>query len=179
MRNRGHWIDMPFGFNCSVCGHNVDTKQDICPECGAVMDGLSSIRMVVDKGACMPVRGHADDAGLDIRTPEAFTLKAHGDHEIATGIHVEIPKGYYGKLESKSGLNVNYSVVSLGGVIDSGFTGQIIAKLYSMSDEDYHFNAGDKCIQMIIQPCETPEIEIVDSLEETERGNSGFGSTGR
>lgn len=137
------------------------------------------MKIVLDKGAYMPVRGHATDAGLDIRTPEAFTLKAHGKQVIKTGLHVQIPEGYFGKLESKSGLNVNYSVVSLGGVIDCGFTGQIIAKLYSMSDEDYHFNAGDKFIQMIIQPCLTPEIEVVDSLEETERGNSGFGSTGR
>lgn len=92
---------------------------------------------------------------------------------------MEIPKGFYGKLESKSGLNVKHSVVSLGGVIDSGYTGSIVAKLYNLSDVDYLFEPGDKVVQIIIQPCEYPKLELTDSFEETERGNGGFGSTGR
>lgn len=137
------------------------------------------MKIKLDTGAYMPKRGHKEDAGLDIMTPYGFVLRAHSSQKIDTGVHVQIPIGYFGKLESKSGLNVNHSIVSLGGIIDSGFTGSIVAKIYNFSDEDYRFNQGDKIIQMIIQPCLYQDLEIVDELDKAERGNSGFGSTGR
>jgi dUTP pyrophosphatase len=137
------------------------------------------MKVMLDNGAYMPERGHDGDAGLDLRTPKWVIVPAHGYATIDTGVHMEIPKGFYGKLESKSGLNVKHSVVSLGGVIDSGYTGSIVAKLYNLSDVDYLFEPGDKVVQIIIQPCEYPKLELTDSFEETERGNGGFGSTGR
>lgn len=140
---------------------------------------VERMRIMLDEGAYKPLRGHADDAGLDIRTPKGFVLPAGSSAVIDTGVHCEIPKGYYGKLESKSGLNVNHGIVSLGGIIDSGFTGAIVAKIYNFGEENHEFAVGDKIVQLIIQPCETPELETVDGLDETERGNSGFGSTGR
>lgn len=137
------------------------------------------MNIMLDEGAYMPERGHADDAGLDLRTPKGITVPAHGWARIDTGVHMEIPMGFFGKLESKSGLNVKHSVVSHGGIIDSGYTGSIVAKLYNHGDEDYVFEAGDKVVQLIIQPCEYPDLVLVDRFEETERGESGFGSTGR
>jgi dUTP pyrophosphatase len=137
------------------------------------------MKIILDNGAYMPERGHKADAGLDLRTPRWVEVPAHGCATIDTGVHMEIPKGYYGKLESKSGLNVKCSVVSLGGVIDSGYTGSIVAKLYNLSDVNYCFERGAKIVQIIIQPCEYPEMELTDHFEETERGNNGFGSTGR
>lgn len=128
---------------------------------------------------CIPIRGHKDDAGIDLRTPYEVTIKAGKSAIIATGVGAEIPKGYFGKLESKSGLNVKYNIVCLGGVIDSGYTGEIVAKLYNLGDEDYTFNAGDKVVQMIVQPCLIEGINIVEDFEDTERGNGGFGSTGK
>ena len=127
----------------------------------------------------IPTRGHSDDAGIDLRTPYTITIKAGGSASIETGVGVQIPKGYFGKLESKSGLNVRNSIVSLGGVIDCGYTGEIIAKLYNFGDEDYTFNAGDKIVQMIVQPCLIEGINFVEDFEDTERGNGGFGSTGK
>ena len=132
---------------------------------------IKKMNIMLEKYAVMPVRGHAQDAGLDLRTPKAFTMPPRSSAIIKTGVHVEIPEGYYGKLESKSGLNVNHSIVCLGGIIDSGFTGEIVAKIYNLS--------GDKIVQLLIEPCETPELVVVDSFKETERGNSGFGSTGK
>lgn len=126
-----------------------------------------------------PTRGHSDDAGIDLRTPYEVTIKARKSAIINTGIGVQIPKGYFGKLESKSGLNVKHDIVSLGGVIDSGYTGEIVVKLYNMGDEDYTFNAGDKIVQMIVQPCLIDSINIVKEFEDTERGGAGFGSTGK
>lgn len=144
------------------------------------------MKIMLDDGAFMPVRAHDTDAGLDLRTPRGFVL--HGtDYAdgaiqsaiIDTGVHIELPHGYYGKIESKSGLNVNSSIVSLGGTIDEGYTGSILVKLYNLSAYDYTFAAGDKVAQLVIQPYLAPEIEIAESLDETARGSNGMGSTGR
>ena len=122
---------------------------------------IEEIRVVLDEGAYMPERAHNTDAGLDLRARQMVAIPPGGSAAIDTGVHMEIPEGYFGKLESKSGLNVKHSVVSHGGVIDSEIN-------------------CEKCIQIIIQPCENRmTLTRVDSLEETERGDGGFGSTGR
>lgn len=137
------------------------------------------MKIVLDKGAFEPKKAHEEDAGYDLRSPKTVMLKAHGCICIDTGVHMAIPAGFYGKLESKSGLNVKRGIVSLGGVIDSGYTGSIVTKLYNLSDRDYMFRRGDKVVQIIIQPCVGPLMEIVESLDDTERGGGGFGSSGR
>ena len=137
------------------------------------------MKVVLDDGAFVPERAHELDAGMDLRTPSEVTIKSGESACIDTGVHMAIPRGYFGKLESKSGLNVKHGIVSLGGVIDSGYTGSIVAKLYNLGDRDYTFKAGEKVVQIIIQPCELCECEKVDSLEDTDRGDGGFGSTGR
>lgn len=137
------------------------------------------MKIVLDKGAFEPEKAHEEDAGYDLRSPKTVMLKAHGCICIDTGVHMAIPAGFYGKLESKSGLNVKRGIVSLGGVIDSGYTGSIVTKLYNLSDRDYMFRRGDKVVQIIIQPCVGPLMEIVESLDDTERGGGGFGSSGR
>ena len=136
------------------------------------------MRIVVDEGAFTPVRAHADDAGLDLRTPYSFCILHGMSAVVDTGVHIEIPKGYYGKLESKSGLHVNHDIVCLGGVIDESYRGSIKVKLYNFG-EDYTFKEGDKIVQMILIPYIAPEWEFVDKLDDTERGSSGFGSSGR
>ena len=136
------------------------------------------MKIVLDKGAKMPERGHTTDAGLDLKTPIPFSLASGASIAIDTGVHVELPHGTVGMLKSKSGLNVKHGITSEG-VIDEGYTGSIWAKLYNNGLKTVDFKAGDKITQLVILPVLTPEIEIVDSLEETERGANGFGSTGR
>lgn len=137
------------------------------------------MKIKLDKGAYMPTRGHATDAGLDLRTPVAFAIKAGGSAEIDTGVHVEIYHGLVGMLKSKSGLNVKHGITSTG-VIDAGYTGSIVAKLYNHGTETVKFNAGDKITQLVILPVYIPhELQVVDEFEQTERGDNGFGSTGR
>ena len=138
----------------------------------------SHIKIVLDDGAFAPIRAHETDAGLDLRTPINVTVPARGSADIFTGIHVAIPRGFAGFLKSKSGLNVNHGIVSEG-VIDSGYTGSIRVKLYNLSDIDFTFLAGDKITQLVILPVVIPRLELVNSLNETERGDGGFGSTGR
>lgn len=137
------------------------------------------MKIKLDKGAYMPVRGHKDDAGLDLRTPLPFGIEPGGSAKIDTGVHVEIPTGFVGFLKSKSGLNVKHGISSEG-VIDAGYTGSIVAKLYNHGDSLVVFGAGDKITQLVILPVFIPdELEVVGRLEETERGDGGFGSTGR
>ena len=138
---------------------------------------------MLDDGAYMPEYAHKTDAGMDIRCKKSFLLPGInngniGSAVIDTGIHVEIPEGYVGFLKSKSGLNVRFGVTSEG-VIDCGYTGSIIVKLYNHTTQDIRFDKGDKVSQLIILPFASVSLEQVTSLTETERGNNGFGSTGK
>jgi len=137
------------------------------------------VKIKLEPGSYLPERAHDDDAGLDLRTTEDVMLWPGMSHCFDTGVHMAIPKGYFGKIESKSGLNVKHGVVSCGGTIDSGYTGSIVVKLYNLGEKGYLFRAGDKIAQIVIQPCIAPELELVSVLDETERGDGGFGSTGR
>ena len=139
---------------------------------------LKSLKVKLDDGAYEPVRAHSTDAGLDIRTPKTLTVCARGSALIDTGVHVEIPDGYAGLLVSKSGLNVKSDITSTG-LIDAGYTGSIVVKLYNHGFQAHELQAGDKISQLVLIRVETPEIELVDALSDTERGDNGFGSTGR
>lgn len=136
------------------------------------------MKIMLDKGAYMPVRGHKDDAGLDLRTPIAFGIDPGGSAKIDTGVHFDIAPGLVGMLKSKSGLNVRFGITSEG-VIDAGYTGSIVAKLYNHGESPVVFSAGDKITQIVFLPVYIPdELVVVDEFAQTERGNGGFGSTG-
>lgn len=138
------------------------------------------IRIKLDPGARCPERAHPTDAGLDLFSREPATIWGGQAYCFDTGVHIELPAGYYGKIESKSGLNVNQGIVSCGGVIDEGYTGSIKVKLYNLSDRSYHFEDGEKIAQLIIQKYNgDSDFQIVEELGDTERGDNGFGSTGR
>lgn len=133
---------------------------------------------MVDSNAFPPIRCYELDAGMDLCTPKDVTIKP-GSHTIVdTGVHIEIPSGYVGMLKSKSGLNVKHNIIGEG-VIDAGYTGSIVAKLYNLGKSVMRFTRGDKIIQLVIMPIVTPKIVLVNNFEETERGNNGFGSTGK
>lgn len=138
------------------------------------------MKIKLEEGAKIPTRAHDTDAGLDIYSRETKTVPAKGSAIFDTGVHVELPATppTVGFLKSKSGLNVKHGITSEG-VIDVGYTGSIVVKLYNNSDTDYTVNAGDKISQLVILPILTPSLELVETLEETERGSGGFGSTGR
>ena len=137
------------------------------------------MKIILDEGAKMPTRAHADDAGLDLYSREYRIIYPHSSATFDTGVHVEIPRGYVGMIKSKSGLNVKYGLTSEG-VVDCGYTGSIRVKLYNHSCETYTVAAGDKISQLVIMPIITPELELVKDLGmESARGDNGFGSTGR
>lgn len=137
------------------------------------------MKIMLDKSAYMPSRAHATDAGLDLRTPVAVTVPAHGSAVVDTGVHVQLPANTVGMLKSKSGLNVKHGITSEG-VIDVGYTGSIKVKLYNHTSYPYAFKAGDKITQLVILPFVYVDgLGLVSELDDSERGDSGFGSTGR
>lgn len=136
------------------------------------------MEIMLDNGAYMPTRGHKTDAGLDLRTTKAVTVPAYGSAIVDTGVHVVLPHGCAGLLVSKSGLNVKHAITSTG-LIDEGYTGSIVVKLYNHGSEDHEFEAGDKITQLVVLPVVREPLEQVSAFNATERGDAGFGSTGR
>ena len=136
------------------------------------------LKIVLDPGAKMPTRAHELDAGYDIYSREDAVIFQNASGKFDTGVHMEIPAGYVGFLKSKSGLNVKSGIQSEG-VIDAGYTGSICVKLYNHGSKAVEIKKGQKISQLVILPIITPKLEQVDSLEETERGNGGFGSSGK
>lgn len=124
------------------------------------------MNIMLDGTALMPKRGHATDAGLDLLSPVDTVIPAHGAVTIDTGVHIELPAHTAGFLKSKSGLNVKYGITSEG-------------VLYNHSGMDYIVHRGDKISQLVVVKIDTPDLVLVDKLADTERGNGGFGSTGR
>ena len=147
-------------------------------ECTKKENGDGRMNIMLDKNAFMPERAHDLDAGYDLRTPIDFKIYCRDFKTIDTGVHVEISKGYVGFLKSKSGLNIKDGINGEG-VIDAGYTGSIKVKLYNNSFSLKRFKKGDKIIQLVILPIFTPGLQKVDKFVETERGDNGFGSTGR
>ena len=136
------------------------------------------MRISVDPGAYAPVRGHKEDAGIDIKSMYNHDVPPRGSVVCLTGTHVEIPEGYCGLLVSKSGLNVTEDLTTTG-LIDHAYSGQILVKVYNHGTKTRHIAAGQKITQLVVIPCLTDEIEIVDKIEGGERGASGFGSSGK
>ena len=138
----------------------------------------SRVRYVKDEGAKTPTYAHQDDAGMDLYASKGNYIPAGGRCTFPTGIHIEIPKGYFGAIRAKSGLLRNHGILC-SGTIDVGYTGEIMVTLVNTSDELYCVSEGDKIAQLIIIPYEHVELLEVESLEKTERGDNGFGSSGR
>ena len=135
------------------------------------------MRITMDVGSFKPTRAHPNDAGLDLYAMHSAVIPPCGHTKIETGIHAEIPVGYVGLLTSKSGLMAKG--ITSRGTIDSGYTGSIKAVLYNHSHKCVEIEAGQKITQLVILPIITPELEVVESLEETDRADGGFGSSGK
>ena len=131
-------------------------------------------------GGRIPSYHYEGDAGLDLYTSETVTLEPGEIKSIPTRIALEIPKGYVGLVWDKSGLAMKRGLKVLGGVVDSGYRGEIIIGMVNLSKESYRFARGEKVAQMVIQEKEFVVIEEVEELEEeTDRGEKGFGSSGK
>lgn len=137
------------------------------------------IKVVLDIGAYMPEKAHEHDAGYDLRTPYGNIIPAGGSAIFDTGVHIAIPESFAGEIVSRSGLNVKQDIICPQGTVDAGYTGSIKVKLYNLGDRFYEIHPGDKIAQLIIVPIAREGLEQVERLDDTERGDNGFGSSGR
>lgn len=129
--------------------------------------------------AIIPKHGHPGDAGVDLYAIEPIELEPGERKSIPLGIAIEIPEGYVGLLWDKSGLSHKYGIKSFGGVIDSGYRGEVHAGIMNLSDKFFRFEKGQKIIQMLVQKYEPLEFIETDELSDTVRGDGRFGSTGK
>lgn len=136
------------------------------------------MKIKLEDGAIMPTRAYSTDAGLDLYSPVEFVIDGKCRGIINTGVCIELPEGTYGRVASKSGLMTKNGIIT-DGTVDEGYTGAIRVCLFNMSELPIKFSKGDKIAQLIICKCEKPELELVDELGKTPRGDKGFGSTGK
>ena len=143
-----------------------------------------------------PFRANDSDAGYDLFSTEYATLEPFQRKLISTGINIEIPEGFYGRVAPRSGLACKKGIDVMAGVIDSGYRGEIKVLLINLNFEGYNlqpnaFEAmfgsanrieikpGDRIAQLIIEKCHAVEWKTMETLEESQRGEGGFGSSGQ
>ncbi len=137
---------------------------------------------VLDEDLEPPARAFDDDSGLDLRARVDVTLSsADGPVSVPTGIAVSIPQDHVGLVCPRSGLAARdgISVLNAPGIVDPGYHGEIVVVLFSIRARPATIKRGDRIAQLLVVPAPRPTLVLVDSLPSTERGASGFGSTGR
>lgn len=131
--------------------------------------------------ATLPSRSTVGSVGYDIYAciPESVMVHPGETYMIGSGVAIALKQGYAAFIYARSGLGVKHGIVPANcvGVIDSDYRGEIMVGIKNMSNSDYIINPCDRIAQMVICKCALPELEIVDTLSETERGGGGFGSS--
>lgn len=142
----------------------------------AHLENLEIRRVAID--ATLPVRAHADDAGLDLFSLEDVILEPGHGKVTRTGIAIALPSGCVGLVADRSSL-AKRGVKTAGGVIDAGYRGEIHIVLWNISGSPIHLKQGERIAQLLILPVATPQVKLVEKFHvETARGERGFGSTG-
>lgn len=142
-----------------------------------------NVKIVNQSGHALPEYSTANSAGMDLRAKldQPKTLKPMERSLIPTGLFMELPEGYEAQIRPRSGLALKkgISIVNSPGTIDADYRGEIGIILINLSDKDFVVNDGERICQMVINKVETISWSEVGSLEDSERGEGGFGHTGR
>ena len=128
--------------------------------------------------AIIPNYAHKGDAGMDIYSCEDTIIYPKQRKAVSTGISIALPENYVSLVWDKSGIALKQGITTLAGVCDSGYRGEYKIVLLNTTTKNYKIKKGQKIAQILIQKIETPEIKEVENLDETSRGDGGFGSTG-
>ena len=128
--------------------------------------------------AKLPSKGHPGDAGIDFFATHMAVFAPGAQTNVKTGVALEIPEGHVGLIWDKSSVSFNKGLKIMGGVIDSGYRGEIIMSMYNTSNTEQVIEKGNKIAQMIIQKFEDYEIEEINEMSDTVRGEGREGSTG-
>lgn len=135
----------------------------------------------IHPAAVLPAYAHPSDAGMDVRSVEDLII-APGERKLVhTGLVMLLPPMYEAQVRPRSGLALKNGVTVLNtpGTIDSGYRGEVGVILINLGDQDFAIKQGDKIAQIVIAPVTQPEIVETDVVDETDRGEGGFGSTGK
>lgn len=139
------------------------------------------MKITLDAGAVMPTYAHDYDAGLDLYAKsdgKPVLIPPFGGFRVFdTGVHCAIPQHFCGLVKSRSGLLMKG--IQTDGLVDADYTGSIRIILFNHGECSYTVHPGDKIAQMVVSPCLRPPVGLVEHLEHTQRGDNGFGSTGR
>lgn len=138
-----------------------------------------------------PIRAHSTDAGIDLYipeykdnsgfgfTPKGVVIEAGHFYHLKLGIAIELPKNTVGIIQAKSGYASKKGISTIGNIIDEGYTGEISVTLVNNGYEKFKLKNGDKVCQLLIVPILYPEIELTNKITKSDRGDNGFGSTGK
>ena len=131
--------------------------------------------------AVLPAYAHPSDAGMDVRSVADIAIPPGGRALVPTGLVAIIPPMYEIQVRPRSGLALKHGVTVLNtpGTIDSGYRGEIGVILANFGDKEFSVSKGDKVAQLVFVPVVQPEIEETDTIDDTDRGAGGFGSTGK
>ena len=139
------------------------------------------MKISLDENAVMPSYAHEFDAGLDLYAKtdmEPVKIQPFGGFRVFdTGVHMAIPQHFCGLVKSRSGMLMKG--IKTDGLVDADYTGSIRVVLFNHGVYSYTVEPGDKIAQIVVSPCLRPPLEVVDQLDHTDRGDNGFGSTGR
>jgi len=133
----------------------------------------------LNEKAIIPKFANLGDAGMDLFSIEDYVLKPGERYGFKLGIASQLPDGYFIRLAPKSGLALKSGIDVLAGVLDNGYMGEWIVILINLGQEPKEIKTGDKIAQAILQKLEETKITEVNQLSDTQRGEDGFGSTGR
>ncbi len=136
----------------------------------------------LSESAQVPARAHEGDAGWDLHAAEPASIPAGGRASVGTGIAIAVPDGHAGLVLPRSGLAARHGIalVNAPGLIDAGYRGEVrVLLLNTDRDEAFEVGVGDRIAQLVLVRYEPVEAEEVDALDETTRGEAGFGSSGR
>jgi len=144
-------------------------------------EDIPHVRVVLlDAGAKVPVRSNPSDAGADLFSTESLMIHPGERKTVGTGVSMEIPEGFYGRVAPRSGLAAKHGVDVLAGVVDSSYRGEIkVVLLNTDRHNTFHVEKGDRIAQIIFEGHFNFPLAESDSLDESRRGAGGFGSSGR
>lgn len=134
---------------------------------------------LLTKTSIAPTKAHLYDAGWDLYSDVDLEILPGERKAVSTGIAMQIPIGYYGRIADRSGNAINFGIHVLGGVVDSAYRGELKAILINLSSQPFQIKRGNRIAQLVIEAINMSSLLVVDELDSTERGGNGFGSSGK
>ncbi len=139
------------------------------------------ISMLEGCGDLIPAKAHADDAAFDLRSRVDITIPVNRSTLVPTGIFMELPVNYEAQIRPRSGLALknNITLTNSPGTIDAGYRGEVGVIMFNHGPAEFEIKRGDRIAQMVITELPEVELDLAESLSESDRGTGGFGSTGK